>query len=71
VCELLRALPGWEAIKQTRGHYRSCGKDPHACCVGHLLGDEPVLRSARAVRRVVRDDNRGRAFARIARLYAR
>jgi molybdopterin-guanine dinucleotide biosynthesis protein len=48
VCELLRALPGWEAIKQTRGHYRSCGKDPHACCVGHLLGDEPVLRSGRA-----------------------
>ena len=48
VCELLRALPGWEAIKQTRGHYRSCGKDAHACCVSHLLGDEPVLRSGRA-----------------------
>ncbi len=48
VCELLRRLPGWEAIKQTRGHYRSCGKDPHACCVSHLLGDEPVLRSGRA-----------------------
>jgi uridine kinase len=26
VCELLRRLPGWEAIKLTRGHYRSCGK---------------------------------------------
>src|SRR5437868_7554606 len=48
VCELLRDLPGWEAIKLTRGHYRSCGKDPHACCVSHLLGDEPVLRSGRA-----------------------
>jgi molybdopterin-guanine dinucleotide biosynthesis protein len=48
VCELLRHLPGWEAIKQTRGHYRSCGKDPHACCVSHLLGDAPVLRSGRA-----------------------
>ncbi len=48
VCELLRQLPGWEAIKQTRGHYRSCGKDPHACCVSHLLGDEPTLRSGRA-----------------------
>ncbi len=48
VCELLRRLPGWEAIKQTRGHYRSCGKDPHACCVSHLLGDEPTLRSGRA-----------------------
>jgi molybdopterin-guanine dinucleotide biosynthesis protein len=47
VCELLRRLPGWEAIKQTRGHYRSCGKDPHACCVSHLLGDAPVLRSGR------------------------
>jgi molybdopterin-guanine dinucleotide biosynthesis protein len=48
VCELLRAFPGWEAIKMTRGHYRSCGKDPHACCVSHLLGDAPVIRSGRA-----------------------
>ncbi|HEX8162054.1 MAG TPA: hypothetical protein VF538_09290 [Pyrinomonadaceae bacterium] len=48
VCELLRALPGWEAIKLTRGHYRSCGKDPHACCVSHLLGDVPLVRSGRA-----------------------
>jgi hypothetical protein len=48
MCELLRAFPGWEAIKMTRGHYRSCGKDPHACCVSHLLGDEPVIRSGRA-----------------------
>ena len=48
LCELLRALPGWEAIKTTRGHYRSCGKDPHACCVSPLLGDEPVVRSGRA-----------------------
>jgi molybdopterin-guanine dinucleotide biosynthesis protein len=47
VCELLRALPGWEAIKMTRGHYRSCGKDPHACCVSHLLGDKPLVRSGR------------------------
>src|SRR4051812_38418305 len=47
LCELLRAFPGWEAIKMTRGHYRSCGKDPHACCVSHLLGDEPVIRSGR------------------------
>lgn len=29
----------------TRGHYRSCGKDPHACCVSHLIGDEPLIRS--------------------------
>jgi molybdopterin-guanine dinucleotide biosynthesis protein len=47
MCELLRARPGWEAIKTTRGHYRSCGKDPHACCVSHLLSDEPVIRSGR------------------------
>lgn len=47
LCELLRAFPGWEAIKTTRGHYRSCGKDPHACCVSHLLGDEPLVRSGR------------------------
>src|SRR5882672_6755617 len=45
LCELLRELPGWEAIKMTRGHYRSCGKDPHACCVSHLLSDEPLVRS--------------------------
>lgn len=48
LCEFLRAFPGWEAIKMTRGHYRSCGKSPHACCVSHLLGDEPVIRSGRA-----------------------
>src|SRR2546426_1239854 len=47
MCDLLRAFPGWEAIKTTRGHYRSCGKDPHACCVSHLLQDEPVIRSGR------------------------
>ncbi|MFN2493800.1 MAG: hypothetical protein ABR501_13055, partial [Pyrinomonadaceae bacterium] len=47
LCELLRAFPGWEAIKTTRGHYRSCGKDPHACCVSHLLEDEAVVRSGR------------------------
>jgi len=45
MCQLLRKLPGWEAIKVTRGHYRSCGKDPHACCVSHLLSDEPLVRS--------------------------
>jgi hypothetical protein len=48
MCELLRMFPGWEAIKTTRGHYRSCGKDPHSCCVSRLLGDEPVIRSGRA-----------------------
>jgi molybdopterin-guanine dinucleotide biosynthesis protein len=49
LCELLRAFPGSEAIKTTRGHYRSCGKDPHACCVSHLLGEEPLVRSGREV----------------------
>jgi molybdopterin-guanine dinucleotide biosynthesis protein len=47
MCDLLRAFPGWEAIKVTRGHYRSCGKDPAACCVSDLLGDEPSVRSGR------------------------
>jgi molybdopterin-guanine dinucleotide biosynthesis protein len=47
MCELLQALPGWEAIKTTRGHYRSCGKDPHTCCVSDLLETEPVIRSGR------------------------
>ena len=31
----------------TRGHYRSCGKDPDACCVSHLLSEEPVIHSGR------------------------
>ena len=47
MCDLLRAFSGWEAIKVTRGHYRSCGRDPHACCVSDLLSDEPVIRSGR------------------------
>src|SRR5215467_9419016 len=50
LCDLLRELgrdESWEAIKLTRGHYRSCGKDPRACCVSHLLGDRPVVRSGR------------------------
>jgi len=47
-CELLARLPGWEAIKLTRGHYRSCGKDPSGCCVSDLLRDEPLIRSGRA-----------------------
>src|SRR5215470_1135526 len=50
LCDLLRELSrdeSWEAIKLTRGHYRSCGKDPHACCVSHLLGDQPMIRSGR------------------------
>lgn len=46
-CELLAQLPGWEAIKLTRGHYRSCGKDPNGCCVSELIRDEPLIRSGR------------------------
>jgi hypothetical protein len=48
MCALLRRLPGWEAIKTTRGHFRSCGKHPEACCVSHLLGPEPIVRSGRS-----------------------
>jgi molybdopterin-guanine dinucleotide biosynthesis protein len=47
-CGLLSRLPGWEAIKLTRGHYRSCGKDPQGCCVSDLIRDEPLIRSGRA-----------------------
>jgi hypothetical protein len=47
LCQLLRRQPGWEAIKMTRGHYRSCGKDPHACCVSPLLGEKPLVLSGR------------------------
>ena len=39
MCELLQAFPEWGAIKTTRGHYRSCGKDPQPCCISHLLQD--------------------------------
>src|SRR5437660_2972214 len=47
MCELLGRLPGWEAIKLTRGHYRSCGKDPQGCCVSDLIRDVPLIRSGR------------------------
>lgn len=50
VCDLLGGLAGcgpWEAIKLTRGHHRSCGKDPEACCVSGLLGERPTIRSGR------------------------
>jgi molybdopterin-guanine dinucleotide biosynthesis protein len=46
-CELIARLPGWEAIKLTRGHYRSCGKDPSGCCVSDLLREHPLIRSGR------------------------
>ena len=48
VCKLLGMLPGWEAIKVTRGHYRSCGKNPDACCVSPLLGERPLVISGPA-----------------------
>jgi molybdopterin-guanine dinucleotide biosynthesis protein len=47
MCDLLERLPGWEAIKLTRGHYRSCGKDPNGCCVSDLIRDEPLIRTGR------------------------
>ena len=56
LCELLKAFPNWEAIKTTRGHYRSCGKDPDVCCVSDLLGDEPVVRSGRELTYAVGKD---------------
>lgn len=46
-CELIQHLPEWEAIKITRGHYRSCGKDPSGCCVSDLLREQPLIRSGR------------------------
>ena len=50
LCELMRRVSiteQWEAIKLTKGHYRSCGKDPHACCVSDLLGEKATVRSGR------------------------
>jgi hypothetical protein len=49
LCDLLTRFPGWEAIKVTRGHYRSCGKDPDACCVSGLLSDKPIVLSGRSL----------------------
>ena len=43
MCELLKHFPGWEAIKISRGHYRSCGKDPQACCISPLLKERPTI----------------------------
>ncbi len=43
MCEMLKRFKGWEAIKISRGHYRSCGKDPQACCISPLLGEHPQI----------------------------
>ncbi|MEW6211232.1 MAG: hypothetical protein AB1631_22895 [Acidobacteriota bacterium] len=43
LCDLLNLSRGWEAIKVSRGHYRSCGKSPEACCVSPLLGEKPLI----------------------------
>lgn len=47
LCRLLELSPGWEAIKISRGHYRSCGKNPQACCISPLLGERPLILSGR------------------------
>jgi len=52
VCDLLGLLSGWEAIKVTRGHYRSCGKQSEACCVSHLLGERPIVHSDPTITKV-------------------
>ena len=49
MCDLLARFPGWEAIKISRGHYRSCGKVPEACCISPLLGEEPRVLSSRFI----------------------
>jgi molybdopterin-guanine dinucleotide biosynthesis protein len=56
VCELLKRFGGWEAIKISRGHYRSCGKDPQACCVSPLLGERPTVFSGVVETRTPRKD---------------
>jgi len=59
LCDLLRELSRdepWEAIKLTRGHHRSCGKDPHACCVSDMLSDHPLIRSGREATYVLGKD---------------
>ncbi len=48
LCNLLKCLPGAEAIKVSRGHYRSCGKNPEACCISPMLGENPLVLSGSA-----------------------
>ena len=62
LCALLKRLPGWAAVKVTRGHYRSCGRDPDTCCVSHLLGEEPRVFSDRETTDVAGKDT-GRYWA--------
>lgn len=45
LCDLLNLNRGWEAIKVSRGHYRSCGKSAQACCISPLLGEKPLILS--------------------------
>lgn len=47
ICDLLRLFTDWEAIKVTRGHFRSCGRVPDACCVSPMLGERPLVLSGR------------------------
>lgn len=47
ICDLLGALPGWEAIKVSRGRYCLCGKDISDCQVGHESTEEPQVYSGR------------------------
>jgi len=56
MCRLLQHLDAWDAIKVTRGHYRSCGRDPDTCCVSNLLGDAPKLISERSLTDVPNKD---------------
>src|SRR5436190_7483174 len=56
MCELLKRFKGWEAIKISRGHYRSCGKDPEACCISPLLGEHPHIFSGASETCVPRKD---------------
>jgi molybdopterin-guanine dinucleotide biosynthesis protein len=56
MCELLKRFKGWEAIKISRGHYRSCGKDPQACCISPLLGEHPHIFSGATQTCVPRKD---------------
>jgi hypothetical protein len=56
MCELLKRFNGWEAIKISRGHYRSCGKDPQACCISPLLGEHPQILSGERETCVPRKD---------------
>jgi len=48
MCELIAAFPGWEAIQDNARALSLLRQGSQACCVSHLLTDQPVIHSGHA-----------------------